>query len=465
MIMEDIQEEMQELLSLIRSKSKPSYIKEELENYHDSDIAEVICYLTEEERKKLYRILGKERVSNVFTYLENVEDYIAELENETAADLIELMDADDALDVLQELEEEDKKQITSLMEKDALEDVRLLASFEDDQIGSKMTTNYIIVKKNDTIKSAMKHLIKYSKENDNIYTLFVKDENGKFYGSIDLKDLIRAREDDDLEDIIHTQYPYVYSTELIEECINDLKDASLDLYPVLNEKDELIGVITQDDLVEVVEDELTEDYAKLAGLHEAEEIDEPVFKSVKKRIVWLVCLLILGMFISLVVSQFETVIDGIPMIVFFQSVILGMSGNAGTQSLAVTIRGLMDEDLSRKKIAKMVFKEVRVGLTNGLILSIISFGAVSLFLYVRNTPIIGEALRINDLLLIAGCVSGALIPAFILSSFIGCIVPIIFKKIKIDPAVASGPLITTLNDIVGIVTYYGLAMLLFRSVL
>ena len=463
--MEDIQEEIQELLSLIRSKSKPSYIKEELENYHDSDIAEVICYLTEEERKKLYRILGKERVSNVFTYLENVEDYIAELENETAADLIELMDADDALDVLQELEEEDKKQITSLMEKDALEDVRLLASFEDDQIGSKMTTNYIIVKKNDTIKSAMKHLIKYSKENDNIYTLFVKDENGKFYGSIDLKDLIRAREDDDLEDIIHTQYPYVYSTELIEECINDLKDASLDLYPVLNEKDELIGVITQDDLVEVVEDELTEDYAKLAGLNEAEEIDEPVFKSVKKRIVWLVCLLILGMFISLVVSQFETVIDGIPMIVFFQSVILGMSGNAGTQSLAVTIRGLMDEDLSRKKIAKMVFKEVRVGLTNGLILSIISFGAVSLFLYVRNTPILGEALRINDLLLIAGCVSGALIPAFILSSFIGCIVPIIFKKIKIDPAVASGPLITTLNDIVGIVSYYGLALLLFRSVL
>ena len=463
--MEDIQEEIQELLSLIRSKSKPSYIKEELENYHDSDIAEVICYLTEEERKKLYRILGKERVSNVFTYLENVEDYIAELENETAADLIELMDADDALDVLQELEEEDKKQITSLMEKDALEDVRLLASFEDDQIGSKMTTNYIIVKKNDTIKSAMKHLIKYSKENDNIYTLFVKDENGKFYGSIDLKDLIRAREDDDLEDIIHTQYPYVYSTELIEECINDLKDASLDLYPVLNEKDELIGVITQDDLVEVVEDELTEDYAKLAGLNEAEEIDEPVFKSVKKRIVWLVCLLILGMFISLVVSQFETVIDGIPMIVFFQSVILGMSGNAGTQSLAVTIRGLMDEDLSRKKIAKMVFKEVRVGLTNGLILSIISFGAVSLFLYVRNTPILGETLRINDLLLIAGCVSGALIPAFILSSFIGCIVPIIFKKIKIDPAVASGPLITTLNDIVGIVSYYGLAMLLFRSVL
>ena len=463
--MEDIQEEIQELLSLIRSKSKPSYIKEELENYHDSDIAEVICYLTEEERKKLYRILGKERVSNVFTYLENVEDYIAELENETAADLIELMDADDALDVLQELEEEDKKQITSLMEKDALEDVRLLASFEDDQIGSKMTTNYIIVKKNDTIKSAMKHLIKYSKENDNIYTLFVKDENGKFYGSIDLKDLIRAREDDNLEDIIHTQYPYVYSTELIEECINDLKDASLDLYPVLNEKDELIGVITQDDLVEVVEDELTEDYAKLAGLNEAEEIDEPVFKSVKKRIVWLVCLLILGMFISLVVSQFETVIDGIPMIVFFQSVVLGMSGNAGTQSLAVTIRGLMDEDLSRKKIAKMVFKEVRVGLTNGLILSIISFGAVSLFLYVRNTPILGETLRINDLLLIAGCVSGALIPAFILSSFIGCIVPIIFKKIKIDPAVASGPLITTLNDIVGIVSYYGLAMLLFRSVL
>ena len=463
--MSDIKEELQELLLLIRSKSKPSYIKDELENYHESDIAEVLQYLDEKERRNLYKILGKEKVSEIFTYLEDVEEYINELEDEIVADLIELMDADDALDILQELDEEDQESITSLMEKEALEDVQFLASFEENQIGSKMTTNYIIVKKTHTIKGAMKHLIKYSKDNDNIYTLFVKDEEGKFYGSIDLKDLIRAREDDELEDIIHTQYPYVYATELIEDCINDLKDAVLDLYPVLNEKDELVGVITQDDLVEVIEEELTEDYAKLAGLNETEELDESVFKSVKKRIIWLVCLLVLGMFISLIISQFETVIDGIPMIVFFQSVILGMSGNAGTQSLAVTIRGLMDEDLSGRKVARMVFKELRVGFLNGLLLAIISFGAVFAFLYIKNTPIVGDTFVIQDVLLISACVSGALIPALLLSSFIGCIVPILFKKINVDPAVASGPLITTLNDIVGIVTYYGLAMLLFSSIL
>ncbi len=469
---EEMEKVENEIVSIIRSNEKPKEIREKLEDYHESDIANTLHLLTPEERKKLYAILEKEKVSEIFTYLDDVDEYINELEDETAADLIELMDADDALDVLQELDDEDKKSIVSLMDKEAVEDVKLLSSFDDNQIGSKMTTNYIIVKRNNTVKEAMKHLIKYSEENDNIQTLFVKDENGKFYGSIELTDLIRARDTTPLEDIIHTSYPYVHSTETIEDCINDLRDAALNLYPVLNENDELTGVITQDDLVEVVHEEMAEDYAKLAGLSEAEELDESVGKSVKKRIVWLIILLLVGMVVSIITSNFEHVFVVLPGIVAYQSVILDMSGNAGTQSLGITLRAITDDELPKKKVAKMVLKEVCVGIVNATILAFITTAVVFGFIILRHSihpdtfQIISDVeFSIKDALLVSTCVGGALIPALTLSTLCGCLVPLVFKALHMDSAIASGPLITTINDIVGILTYYGLAMVMFNSFL
>lgn len=460
---------VQDILEIVKSNDKPSEIREKLDEYHESDIACVLELLTPEERKKLYVILGKDKVSEIFTYLDDVDEYISELEDDIAADLIELMDADDALDVLQELDEEDKKSIVSLMDKEAVEDVKLLASFDEDQIGSKMTTNYIIIKKNNTVKEAMKHLIKYSEENDNILTLFVKDEEGKFYGSVELTDLIRARDTTPLEDIIHTQYPYVYATETVENCINDLRDAALTLYPVLNDKDELVGVITQDDLVEVVHEEMADDYAKLAGLREAEEIDESIGKSVKKRIVWLIILLFIAMVVTLVSDQFTGVIAVLPGIVAFQSPILDMAGNAGTQSLGVTIRAICDDDLPKKKVTRMILKELCVGIINAAILGAITFTVSFSFIMVKHainpayTIIEGELFSTKDALLVGICVGGALIPALALSSLCGCLVPLFFKALHMDSAVASGPLITTINDIIGIATYYGLALLMFSE--
>lgn len=462
--MEEMDETIQELLQLIRSKQSDEEIQKQLSHYHDSDIADVIPFLSEEERNHLYQILGKQSTSDVFTYLDHVEDYLDDMDHEKAADLIELMDADDAMDVLQELDADDQKEIVNLMEGETKEDVQMLASYDEEQVGSKMTTNYITLSKDITIKQAMKTIIEEAPIHDNISTIFMVDEQEKYYGSMELKDLIIARSTDDIHSIIHTSYPYLHSTDSMKECIRDLKEYALDMIPVLDEQERIIGVITSSDIVEVMEDEMNEDYAKLAGLTEEADQDERLRVSLKKRLPWLLLLLVLGLCVSLVISQFEAIIAVIPMIVFFQSIVLDMAGNVGTQSLAVTIRTLVDENLTKKHLRKMIGREVRIGICNGMIVGAISFLAVFLFLTIRHLPITGTSFSYIDALKLSGSVFSALLLALTLSSFLGTMIPVLLKKMKFDPAVASGPLITTLNDMVAVVTYYGLSMLFFEIV-
>ena len=454
-----------ELLDLIRSNIDNENLKEQLEEYHESDIADVVPLLSDEEREKLFSILDKQDVSDMFSYLEDVEEYIEDMDVEKVADIIELMDADDAVDVLEELDEEDQQEILELLDDEELvKDIELIQGYEDDEIGSKMTTNFIVINQNTLVKDAMKHVINEAPENDNIMTLYVIDKDNKFYGSVELKELIIARKDQPLEDIIHTSYPVIYAKEKISECIGKIKDYALNLIPVLDEEDHLIGVITSDDIVEVVDEEMGEDYARLAGLSSEEDLSEPILTSIKKRFPWLFMLLILGMLISILISGFEEAISSITVVVFFQSMILGMAGNCGTQSLAVTIRVLTDEEITNKKLFKMLFKEFRVGLLNGLILGVISFATVLGFLCLTHKEIIaGNGFLMSDVLLVSGIISFSLFAAMTIASLVGTIMPIIFKKIKIDPAVASGPFITTVNDIVAVVVYYGLCTLFFLT--
>lgn len=220
---------------------------------------------------------------------------------------------------------------------------------------------------------AMRELIRQAGENDNISTVYVIDKDNRFYGAIDLKDLIIAREGTLLDDIVSTSYPYVTDHEKIDDCIEQIKDYAEDSIPVLTGEKELIGVITSQDLVEVVDDAMGEDYAKLAGLTAEEDLEETTKESMKKRLPWLMILLILGLGVSSVVGIFETVVAVIPVVMCFQSLILDMAGNVGTQSLAVTIRVLVDENLTGKQKVHLVIKEMRVGLLNGLFLGTLAF--------------------------------------------------------------------------------------------
>ncbi|MBQ1311924.1 MAG: magnesium transporter [Blautia sp.] len=429
---------------------------EQLTDYHENDIAEVLPKLSPTERRKLYHILDTATISDVFEYMEGeeVSKYLGEMDLRKAAVILSEMESDVAVTVLREIEKDRRALLIELMDEDARKDLRLVASFDEDEIGSKMTTNFIMIRENLTVKQAMNSLIEQASENDNISTLFVVDEYGSFYGAIDLKELIIARQTTELEDLIMTSYPYVYGSESIDECIEKLKDYSEDYIPVLDNNNHLLGVITSQSIIEVVDDEMGEDYARLAGLTAEEDLKEPLLQSMRKRLPWLCVLLVLGMGVSSVVGIFEGVVSQLTLIMAFQSLILDMSGNTGTQSLAVTIRVLMDETLTGKQKIGWVFKEVRVGFCNGLIVATASVILVGLYIhFFKGRPF-------SFAYMVSGCIGVSLLVAMSISSAIGTLIPLFFKKINVDPAVASGPLITTVNDLVAVLTYYGLSWVL-----
>ncbi len=447
---------VQEILDIIHSGLPQAELAEKLSDYHENDLADALADLTAEERRKLYAILGVEQVAEIFSYLDDAEPYLKELPPEEAAQVVSHMDSDDAVDALDDLEEEDKEKIVHQMDKvdkDAADDVKLLLSYDEDEIGSCMTTNYICIRKDMTIRQAMSELVKQAGENDNISTLYVVDENEHFYGAIDLKDLIVARADNSLEKLIARSYPYVTDHEKINDCIDRIVDYAERSLPVLNESGKLLGIITSADVVELVDDQMGDDYAKLGGLTSEEDLNEGVFQSVKKRLPWLVALLFLGMLVSSVVGAFESVVAVLPIVICFQSMVLDMAGNVGTQSLAVTIRVLVDENLTTSKKLHLLFKEMRVGLVNGALLAVMALGFLGVYIHFFKAYAWGQAF------LLSGCVGISLIVAMVISSLVGTVIPMLFHKIHIDPAVASGPLITTINDLVAVVVYYGLAMI------
>lgn len=448
-----------EIVSIIRSNLKKDELIEKLNDYHENDIAQSLEYLTKSERLALYDVLGDEWVSEILAYVEEPQQFINELDAKKLADIINEMDSDDAADLLEKVDESVKEKIRPNLDEDVKADIRLINSYDEDEIGSLITTNYICISKTLDIRSAMHELIKQAGDNDNISTIYVVDDNEKFSGAIDLKDLIIARQNDELDSIIIYSYPYLLANEKISDSIEKIKDYAEDSLPVLNDNKEIIGIITAQDVVEAVDDEMGEDYAKLAGLTAEEDLNETLRQSIKKRLPWLIVLLILGMLVSSVVGAFEDVVAILPIVICFQSLILDMAGNVGTQSLAVTIRVLMDEELKAKDKAKLVFKEAKVGFTNGIFLGVLAFVFLGLYIYLF------KGYDVIHAFLISFCVGISLLLAMIVSSLVGTLVPILFNKIKVDPAVASGPLITTVNDLVAVVIYYGLAWLLLINVM
>lgn len=445
---------VEEIVAVIRSGAEKKQLLQRLDDYHANDIAQSLSYLSQTERLSLYAVLGVEWVSEILAYVEEPEPYARELGTEKLAAIINEMDADDAVDLLQKLDEADKEKLRPYLDEHVRADLQLIASYDEDRIGSLITTNYICIPKTLDIRAAMHELIRQAGEHDNISTLYVMDESGKFSGAIDLKDLIIARQNDSLDALIIYSYPYLFADEKISDCIEKIKDYAEDSLPVLNQSRQIIGIITAQDVVEAVDDEMGEDYAKLAGLTAEEDLNETTGQSIKKRLPWLMILLVLGMLVSSVVGAFEGVVAILPIVICFQSLVLDMAGNVGTQSLAVTIRVLMDEELGAKEKRKLVAKESKAGMVNGLLLG--ALAVAFLGVYVRLFKGYAPA----QAFLISFCVGVALLLSMIVSSLVGTLVPMFFKKIKVDPAVASGPLITTINDLVAVVIYYGLAWVL-----
>lgn len=447
-----------EIANIIKSNLSPKKLQEQILSYHEKDIAAAMATLSSEECKKIFKILPLEVIVNVLEYADNIDDYFNLLNMRQKVDVLSIMEVSIAAELLRLLSKEDRASLIDLLNPDRQFEINLIQSFDEDEIGSRITTNYISISDHLTIKEAMSELIRQAADNDNISTIYVVDETETFCGAIDLKDLIVAREDTALADIITFSYPYVYAKTCIEECISLFIDYSEESIPVLNNSNKLIGVVAAKDFMEVIEEEFGEDYAKLAGLSSEEDLEEPIRESVKKRLPWLGILLVMGLGVSATVGLFEGIVAQLPVIMCFQSLILDMAGNVGTQSLAVAIRVLMDKHIGSKHKATLVWKEARIGLLNGMVLGLLSFISIGFYLCIKGHGMIFA-------FSISGCLGIAMVLAMVVSSLSGTIIPMLFQKIGVDPAVASGPLITTLNDLVAVISYYGLSWLILIKLL
>ena len=449
----------EKIVKIIRLSSSMEEMSEKLKDYHNNDIAQSLALLNRAERNLLYSAVDAKWMADIISYMDDPAAYIEEIGINKLAEIINEMDADDAVDLWENIDESVKVKLRPMIDDETKTEIRLISSYDEDEIGSLITTNYICIRQDLTIRQAMHELVQQAGENDNITTIYVTDHKKCFCGAIDLKDLIVARENVALDTLISYSYPYLMDHEKISESIEKIKDYAEDSLPVLDKDKKIIGILTAQDVIEAVDDELGEDYAKLAGLSAEEDLNETTKESMKKRLPWLIILLFLGMGVSTVVGAFENVVAVLPVVICFQSLILDMAGNVGTQSLAVTIRVLMDENLSSKDKLRLTFKEMKVGFCNGGLLGIMAL--VCLGAYIT----LFKGYPLSTALFISGCVGISLLVAIIISSLVGTLVPIFFNKVKIDPAVASGPLITTVNDLVAVVTYYGLAWILLIQTL
>ena len=399
---------VEKIVDIIKLSPSMEEMREKLRDYHDNDIAQSFESLNRAERNLLYSALDAKWMAEIISYIDNPAIYVEEIGIEKLAEIINEMEADDAVDLWEDIDESVKVKLRPMIDDETKTNIRLINSYDEDEVGSLITTNYIRIRKDLSIRQAMHELVKQAGENDNITTLYVIDDSKRFCGAIDLKDLIIARENVPLDSLISYAYPYLMDHEKISESIEKIKDYAEDSLPVLNEDKRIVGIITAQDVVEAVDDELGEDYAKLAGLSAEEDLNETTKESIKKRLPWLIVLLFLGMGVSTVVGAFEGVVAILPVVICFQSLILDMAGNVGTQSLAVTIRVLMDENLDRKDKFRLVGKEMRVGFCNGSLLGILAL--VCLGLYIT----LFKGYRLVSALLISGCVGISLLVAIII---------------------------------------------------
>lgn len=451
-----------EILDLVHSSLAPAVLKDKLEDYHESDIAEAFDELKPEERARIASLLDTDQLNEIFERMDedSRKRFFPELPLKKAVALINAgMEPDTAAELLASAGSMRRDLIVEMLEPEVRENIRMISSFTQEQIGSRMTTNFIQISITSTVKDAMRALKEQAVENDNIQTLYVQDEDGSLAGAIDLKDLIIARSTQPLSDIIAQNYPYIYASENINAIIEELKDYNEDSIPVLGNDNQLLGVVTGEDVLAMYQEAMEEDYARLAGLMAQEDLQEPLFTSVKKRLPWLVILLFLGLGVSTVVGLFEPVVARLTMVVAFQSLILDMSGNVGTQSLAVTLRILTDDDLTIKDKTYLVFKEVRAGAANGVVIAVISCLLMGIYISLAYPYSAGVSFAVSAVIGLSMCLS------MIVSSLSGTLVPMLFQALHIDPATASGPLITTFNDLTAVITYYSLVWLLLIQVM
>ncbi|RFU68007.1 magnesium transporter [Peribacillus saganii] len=420
--------------------------REEFLDMHPYDQAQFFTMLDKNVRAKVYLYLSPEEMAALFENIENeeedYEDILSEMAPAYVADMLSEMYTDDAVDVLNELDKDQAVSYLTIMDNEAAQEIKELLHYEEYTAGSIMTTEFIAIEANQTVRSAMYILKKEAPEAETIYYIYVVDEEKKLVGVISLRDLIVADDDTMILEVMNDRVVSVSVSEDQEEVARLMRDYNFLAVPVVDFQDHLLGIITVDDIIDVMEEEASDDYSKLAGVSDMDRVDKGPFAAAKKRLPWLVILLFLGMLTASLIGRFEETLNQKAILAVFIPLIAGMAGNTGTQALAVAVRGIATGELDDGSKWKLIIREAGTGLITGATCGVL----ITIVVYFWHGDwFLGFLVGLSILI------------TLIVATLAGSLVPLIMHKMKVDPAVASGPFITTINDIISILIYFGMA--------
>ncbi|TYR79493.1 magnesium transporter [Priestia megaterium] len=434
------------LISLLENNEIDAFREEFLE-MHTYDQGQFFEELDESLRFALYEMLSPEEMAGIFENVEireeEYQDLLSEMHPTFAADMLAEMSTDDAVDVLNELDKEQVASYLTIMDEEAADEIKELLHYEEYTAGSLMTTEFVAIRANQTVRSAMQILRREAPEAETIYYIFVIDEEKHLVGVISLRDLIVADEETMISEVMNERVVSVSVAQDQEEVARTMRDYNFLALPVVDFQRHLLGIITVDDVIDVIDEEASDDYSKLAGISDVDDtINNNPLNAAKKRLPWLVILLFLGMMTASLIGQFEDTLNQVAILAIFIPLIGGMAGNTGTQALAVAVRGLATGEIQEESKVKLLMREAATGMITGGSCGVL----VMLVVYVWQGDLILGAL-----------VGISVFATLIIATLAGAFIPLLMHRFKIDPAVASGPFITTINDLISILIYFGLA--------
>jgi magnesium transporter len=416
-----------------------------LSEYHASEIAILFESIHKDDRQRVINLLPVEIASEIISEMHeesHPEELLLQLHPDKRTEIVEELDYDDATDIISQLDEHEQKEILQDLSDDDASNIRNLLTYDEDTAGGLMNTEFIRINLNLTKKDAIDEIIRQSEEIEEFYTVFVIDDDNVFQGIVSLKDIIKAKGNVQITELVKQEVAWVTPDTDQEEVARLISQYNITSIPVLDSNMKLLGRVTFDDVIDVLEDENTEDILKISGVSEDEELSGNWIEAVKSRLPWLIINLGTAFLASAVVRYFEPTLAKIAVLSAYMTIIAGMGGNAATQALAVTVRRISLYDLTDNQAYRTVLKEFTVGLINGAATGLIVF----IFAFVLDSnPMLGLVifLAMTGNLLIAG-VTGAGIP-------------LILKRVGIDPAIASSIIITTFTDVFGFMLLLGLA--------
>ncbi|WP_026884649.1 magnesium transporter [Clostridium akagii] len=428
--------------------SSTEQLEQYLEDIHPADILEVLRD-SDIDKLKIMEKLPVWLIANVFEEMEEEEkeDFLNLFSELEQYKIVNEMTSDEIADLLANLEPERIIRFLGHLGKEEAEDVKELLNYEDDTAGGLMASEFLAIKETMTVKETLKYLQTAGIDAETAYYLYVLDENDILKGIISLRELVISTFHTKIGEIMHEKVKSLPVEMDQEEVATIFEKYGFQAMPVTDEKGEMLGVITVDDIIEVVREEATEDILRLGGVNEGEIIDGPTFSSVKSRLPWLYVNLVTAILAGATVGVFSNTIDKVVILAAFNPIIAGMGGNAGTQSLTLIVRGIALGEFTKENAKKIFRKEILVGLINGAAIGVVI--AIIGMVWSRK-PVFGIVVGVS------------MIGNMCVATIVGYLVPVILKKLKVDPALASAVFVTTFTDVCGFFFFLGLATLLLK---